>query len=197
MEDNQNFSKHELKRIKRMEREKQREEIRAQHESELRAKKTKKYVLISAVILVVLVLAFIFLRSISKVGTYTRDNILDLNLKEHKSVSLHIHPVLEIEILGEKQEIPTNIGVSSSGMRVIHTHEPGGTIHVESPYPQEFYLKDFFTVWGRNFNSTCIFEYCTDEGHKLSVFVNGLPNEEYGELILRDGDIIKIVYDVK
>lgn len=191
------LSKHDLKKLKKLERQREREEVHQKHRKEIASKKTRKYIVISGIILLVVISIFFFLKSISRTGTYDRDNILDINLKEHSSVNLHIHPIVEIIILGEKQEISPNIGITSNGMRVIHTHESGGTLHVESPYPQEFYLKDFFTVWGKTFNESCIFEYCTDENHKLSMYVNGLPNEEYGELVLRDQDRIRLVYEKK
>jgi len=60
-------------------------------------------------------------------------NILDYNLREHKNLALHIHPNLEIEILGEPYPIPANLGVSERGMSVIHTHKDDGNLHTESP----------------------------------------------------------------
>ena len=69
---------------------------------------------------------------------------------EEKTVALHIHPFLKIEILGEKQVISTDIGVSEKGMRVIHTHDTTGKLHIEAPYPHKFYLRDFFYYLGQN-----------------------------------------------
>ncbi len=137
------------------------------------------------------VIAIAFL-SISK--TAEPQNVLDVNLKEHKSLALHIHPKVSIEILGKDYPIPSNIGISSEGMKVIHTHESDGTLHVESPYPHQFYLEDFFTIWGKRFTGTCIFEYCADENHSLKIYANGDESTLYGLLPLYDHDEIKIVY---
>ena len=125
------------------------------------------------------------------------ENILNINLQEHRNLALHIHQEIEIEILGQKQTIPANIGVSNSGMRVIHTHDSTGKIHIESPYQYQFYLRDFFTVWNKNFNSNCIFEYCVDNKHELLFFVNNEINNEYENLPLNDEDMIKIIYKEK
>ena len=80
-------------------------------------------------------------------------------------------------------------------MRVIHTHDTTGKLHIESPYPHQFYLKDFFKVWDRRLNSTCIFEFCEDEKHRLKFFVNGVENNQKDSIPLRDADIIKVSYE--
>ena len=125
------------------------------------------------------------------------ENILELNLEEHKNLAMHIHPELSIEIDGERVPIPSNVGVTPTGMRVIHTHDATGTLHVESPYPYQFYLSDFFTVWGRRFDDQCIFDSCADETHDLKMYVNGEQSDLFGALLLKDGDQIKIVYEKK
>ena len=124
-------------------------------------------------------------------------DILDMNLREHKNIELHIHPILEIEILGERMIIPANIGISDKGMRVIHTHKEDGILHVESPEPHEFVLKDFFTIWGETFNETCILDTCVDEDHELNVFVNDIKDGRHGNIPLRDNDKIRIMYAKK
>jgi hypothetical protein len=122
------------------------------------------------------------------------ENILDIYMAEHKDLALHIHPWLEIEVLGVMQEIPANIGISSQGMKVIHTHDNTGKLHIESPYPHQFYLGDLFTIWGKQFDKNCIMAYCADENHSVELYVNNQRNEYYHDLPLRDGDRIKIVY---
>jgi hypothetical protein len=116
---------------------------------------------------------------------------------QHKNLAFHIHMILEIYILDKKQVIPTNAGITKGCMHVIHTHDESGELHIESPYYHRFYLKDFFTIWGKTFNRNCIFEYCVDENHTLLFFVNGVENNEYENLPLRDGDTIRIVYREK
>jgi hypothetical protein len=122
---------------------------------------------------------------------------LDINLKEHKNVALHIHPTLEIEILGQRQSIPANIGITNAGMRIVHTHDSSGKLHVESPKPIPVYLGNFFTIWGKDFSRDCIFDKCVDEDHTLEMFVNGAENSQFDALLMQDGDQIKIVYSEK
>lgn len=128
--------------------------------------------------------------------TVEGDDILSLCV-QHKNVAFHIHTVLDIYILGKKQVIPKNAGILKGCMHVIHTHDKTGELHIESPYYHQFHLKDFFTIWGKTFNRNCIFEYCVDENHILSFFVNGVESDDYENLSLRDGDVIRIVYSEK
>jgi hypothetical protein len=124
-------------------------------------------------------------------------NILDLNLQGHQNLAMHIHPHLTIEINGENITIPENIGVQPGKLRVIHTHDEPGILHVESPRAYTFILQDFFTIWGKPFNQTCILDQCADENHTLTVYVNGERDDRYGNIILKDKDEIRIVYAEK
>jgi len=122
------------------------------------------------------------------------ENILDISLQGHQNLAMHIHPHLTIEIDGENITIPEDIGVKPGKLRVIHTHDEPGILHVESPRPYTFILSDFFTIWGKTFNQTCILDRCLDDEHTLTVTVNGERDDRYGDIILRDKDDIRIVY---
>ena len=82
-------------------------------------------------------------------------------------------------------------------MKVVHTHDNTGGLHIETPYPAELHLKDFFAIWGKAFNSTCIFDYCIDDKHELEFTVNSDPNNEYENLAFQDRDAIRIIYSEK
>lgn len=121
---------------------------------------------------------------------------------------IHWHPKLKIIIKGEEQFIPPNIGITIgnnidnqiSGMRMspTHTHESDGTIHLENnkPWlkPETLTLGYFFKVWGKNFNNSCIFEYCNRENESLIMTVDGKPNYEFGTYVMHDKDEIVIEY---
>ena len=121
---------------------------------------------------------------------------------------IHWHPKLKIIIKGEEQIIPKGIGISIgnsidneiSGMRMspTHTHESDGTIHLENnkPWlkPETLTLGYFFKVWGKNFNSSCIFEYCNSDSGTLTMMVNGKPNNEFERYVMHDKDNIVIEY---
>jgi hypothetical protein len=122
--------------------------------------------------------------------------------------SVHWHPRLRILIDGQQINIPANIGISigrltdlhlgmKRSMSPTHTHDNSGTIHLEnlnpSAKPVTMTLGYFFYVWGKTFNKSCIFEYCTDKG-TLRVFVNGREIDKFEGYVMRDGDDILIEY---
>ncbi|HSB46615.1 MAG TPA: hypothetical protein VLD37_01275 [Candidatus Bilamarchaeum sp.] len=154
-------------------------------------KEFPKYVLVSVLLFFAIFLAAqMLLPQTVPEGT----DLLNYRYTEDTRLQLHIHPWLEIWIDGKNESIPANIGIDGGGIRVIHTHDETGKIHVESPWPHEFYLKDFFYIWGKRFDSECIFEFCTDANHTLDVYVDGARSGLYGDIPLEDGQKIKIVY---
>jgi hypothetical protein len=123
--------------------------------------------------------------------------VTEINIISHSNAVLHIYSNLEILINEEKFLIPANIGISQGVMRPIHTHDSSGEIHIEGPYARDFTLGEFFQIWGKNFNSSCIFEYCTQNGKagELKMFVNGQENLKFENYVMRDGDKIIIKYN--
>lgn len=117
------------------------------------------------------------------------------------SEEIHWHPSLEIIINGEKQKIPENVGITNSAHFPIHTHEDAdsGVLHMENsdPTKKTVTLGYFFEVWGKTFNETCIFDYCTsnDSESELKMFVNGKENSEFQNYFMQEGDNIRIEYN--
>ena len=121
---------------------------------------------------------------------------------------IHWHPHLKIIIKGEEQNIPTGIGInlgnnmdsdiSGMGMSPTHTHTADGIIHMENnrPWqkPETLTLGYFFKVWNKNFNSSCIFDYCNNENGTLAMTVNGQINYEFDKYFMHDKDEIVIEY---
>ncbi len=116
-----------------------------------------------------------------------------INIGGHKNLALHIHSNLRITINNGAQLIPANIGILPNIMRPIHTHDASGELHIEGLCRRDFTLGEFFKIWGREFNSQCIFDNCIDNG-ELKMLVNGQENQEFENLILRDGQNILIEY---
>ena len=200
----QSVDRHEMKKLKKQQKLVQQAEENKKLKSGRRMKTVAMIVGVSFVLAaVVYAVVFVFPKeAISLDGNNTagqdHNNLLSYNLKSHSGgLSLHIHPHIEIEINGETQAIPANIGISPAGMRVIHTHETDGKLHIESPTPHQFVLKDFFLIWGKNFDETCIFENCIDETHELIVLLNDVEQSDIENVPLKDLDRVKIVYSEK
>ena len=109
---------------------------------------------------------------------------------------LHWHPELSIEIKGQKQEIPANLGIGLVHAP-IHTHDNSGIIHLELDglvKKNDIRLNQFFKIWGRQFNLNCIFEFCSGPDGAVKMFVNGQENKEFKDYQMRDKDKIEIKY---
>ncbi|MEK7114923.1 MAG: hypothetical protein AAB847_01000 [Patescibacteria group bacterium] len=104
----------------------------------------------------------------------------------HQNAGQHIHPHLAIFINGASQIIPAEIGNVRSCMAEVHTHDASGTIHVESySTNKKFKLQDFFSVWGESIEKP---------DYKLEMTVDGLLNDQLGNLIMTDKQQIILKY---
>lgn len=63
-------------------------------------------------------------------------------------MKMHFHPHLDVFVNGKHVEVPAGIGISSSFMSPLHTHDNSGVIHVEASHVQRFTLGQFLAVWG-------------------------------------------------
>jgi len=108
---------------------------------------------------------------------HLKDRLATLNLPVLKSegTALHTHQHLDILINGQKINIPDGIGVGpkESYISTIHTHDTSGIIHVESPVIDDFYLGQFFDIWGVKFENQCLGSFCSNLDNHLRVFING------------------------
>lgn len=112
---------------------------------------------------------------------------------------IHYHPQLEIYIQGEKQEIPAGIGLVG-GHSPLHTHDPDGVIHLEyggTVHAEDTTLGRFFEIWGKKFSKDQIFDFVNGPEGVVSMTVNGVPNTEFENYHMKDGDKIVIRYEKK
>lgn len=108
--------------------------------------------------------------------------------------NLHWHPELKIIIDGKEVEIPAGVGIEGTCHRPLHTHEVDGVIHVEPNFPQDFYLKDFFAIWEKPFNSTQILDKKANSNYEIFMTVNGVVSREYENHLLENNQQIRIEY---
>ncbi len=108
----------------------------------------------------------------------------------------HLHSELTVMANKKLVEIPAEIGVDriNNCMSAIHTHDPNGIIHVESPIKKDFILGDFFFKWGKTLNSQQILDFQVDDQHALKVYVDGRESQEFENIVLKDKQKIFIDY---
>jgi hypothetical protein len=107
---------------------------------------------------------------------------------------LHIHQHLDIFVNGKPEPVPTNIGIyDGQFLTELHTHDPSGIIHVESPTARHFDLGQFFGVWGVRLTADCIGGYCR-QVTPWSVYVDGQSySGDPAALVLKSHQEIAIV----
>lgn len=110
---------------------------------------------------------------------------------------LHIHEHVDIKINGKQYLIPGQVGIGSTFISPLHTHDSTGVIHVESPVKKDFYLSQFFDEWGVTLTNSCIANYCADQNNKLIYSVNGRPVPDIRKYVLNAHDEIFIWYGPK
>ena len=89
---------------------------------------------------------------------------------------IHIHQHLDIFVDGHQVTVPAGVGIDpAAGYAPLHTHDPSGIVHVESPTVRSYTLGEFFAVWGVRFTPACLGGYCAGGGRELRVYVNGRP----------------------
>ena len=95
-------------------------------------------------------------------------------LSPMEGTAVHIHQHLDLYVDGRKVLVPAGIGIDPAvGYAPLHTHDPSGVIHVESPTARTYTLGEFLSVWGVRFTPSCLGGYCAGGGRQLRVFVDG------------------------
>ena len=110
---------------------------------------------------------------------------------------IHYHPKLDIYIKGQLQTIPTDVGLGAVHLP-IHTHDADNIIHLEFSKLvtlDNTRLEEFFKIWGKQFNSNCIFDNCNGPNGTVKMFVNGQPNNEFEKYPMKTDDKIEIRYE--
>jgi len=153
------------------------------------------YYFIAIFVIVFIVIAIKYFDNIRTSSCQEKD-VRELYIDSHTKTAFHIHPNLEIIINGKREEIPANIGIEGSIMRASHTHDGSGKLHVEPPCVRDLFLGDFFKIWGKEFNSSCIFDNCVIEGKgSLKLSVDGKESTEFKNLVLKDNQRIVIEFN--
>lgn len=148
---------------------------------------------IGVITLIILAIFFVTASSASKKELSVSPH--DRCVQHSGGISYHVHPIVEIYERGKKIEIPSDIGISPTCMKSIHTHDTSGTIHVEAPEAYDFTLGDFFANWGQTLSKEQLLEFKSGDGGTISMKVNGQPSTEFEKLVLKDKDLIELRYE--
>ena len=111
---------------------------------------------------------------------------IDCLPRGHVNLAQHIHLSLTVMLDGQPINVSAHIGEVRTCMAEVHTHDVGGTIHLESTDADKtFTLEQFFKVWG---------EPLDKNGYQLTATADSQMIENPAELILKDSQQILLEY---
>jgi len=105
----------------------------------------------------------------------------------------HVHSHLDVFVDGQRKEVPASVGILSSCLFWLHTHDGDGIIHVEAPSQTEYTLGQFTDIWSQTHSpSKAFFDSLRDEP---TAYVNGIEFVgNYREIPLESRTQIVLVY---
>ncbi|MBV9023900.1 MAG: hypothetical protein JO362_08935 [Streptomycetaceae bacterium] len=88
---------------------------------------------------------------------------------------MHIHAHLDVLVNGKPVTVPAFIGIDEKAKQIspVHTHDPSGIIHIESPAKATFTLGQFMTEWNVALDADRIGGLKAGGGNLLRAYVNG------------------------
>lgn len=103
---------------------------------------------------------------------------------ESDNLPYQAYVTVSINVDARPVELPANIGILEDCMRPIHTHDRSGLVHVVYDEAHDFTLGHILWYWG--------FEI---QKYDATVYVNGLEQEKYLDIVMRDG--MSVIMDFK
>jgi hypothetical protein len=162
-----------------------------------RNKKINKFIIVGVVVAIALIVGV----SVATIKMPSSANaavpIDGIQCNNMEQSVFHIHAHLNIFINGKNYTVPAQIGITSTCLYWLHTHDETGIIHIESPIHKNYTLGQFFDIWKKNFSNTQIFNNTVSGANPLNVYVNGIkvPNgTNFKDVGLHAHDVIAVVY---
>lgn len=108
---------------------------------------------------------------------------------------VHFHVHLDILVNGKPTPVPADLGIGTTGLAELHTHDGTGVLHIESPQQSQWTLGQLFDEWNVRLTGTQIGGLAASPTTPLTAYVNGramLGNP--AAISLRAHDEIALVY---
>ena len=122
-----------------------------------------------------------------------RVRLLGLHALGQEGAAVHLHAHLDVYVKGRHVTVPAGVGIDARSRFIteLHTHDPSGILHVESPTQRTFVLGQFFGEWGVRLSSRCVGRYCGT----VRWWVNGKKRTgDPAALVLRSHQEIVVVF---
>jgi hypothetical protein len=106
----------------------------------------------------------------------------------------HHHVQLHVYADGLLVPVPDHVGIGPGGAAGLHTHAPGGVIHIEATKPFSPTLGDFFGIWGVAFGPEQVGNLKNDGNKRVYVLANGKAVPDPIDYVMREGDNLVVAY---
>ncbi len=112
-----------------------------------------------------------------------------------EQLAFHIHAHLSIYIDGKNDQLPAQIGITSTCFYWLHTHDTSGIIHMEAPKFLTLTLGTFLAVWRDQFSQLPYpTQLSSTTGWK--VYIDGKPyNGNFNTIQLKAHELITLAYN--
>ena len=124
--------------------------------------------------------------------THLRERMRRFGVPPPGTERYHHHAQLHIYDDGLLVDVPTHIGLAPGVTAALHTHAPGGVIHIEASKPFVATLGDFFAIWGVAFGPDQVGDLKASGDEQIHVLVNGKPIANPIDYRIREGDNIVV-----
>ena len=99
---------------------------------------------------------------------------------------------LRIIVDGDDVLIPSGAGELPGGTSAAEATDNDGTIEFRDQIPRTFRLLEFFQAWGVTLDENHVGQFAAGPGETVSMTVNGVPNTDFSNYEITDGDVIFI-----
>lgn len=113
---------------------------------------------------------------------------------EGEATAFHVHAHLDVFVDGQEVVVPRNVGILSSCLFWLHTHDGDGIIHVEAPAPREYRVGQFIDIWSQTHTASSeLFSSVSDK--PVTAYVNGEEFDgNYRDILLASQTQIVLAY---
>ena len=144
----------------------------------------KKMLIRSMILIAVIAIAAGVVTNIITQQTRAKDPLYQCI--ESDNLPYQVFVTVSVSINGQPVEVPANIGISENCLRPIHTHDASGLVHVVYDTPHVFTIGHFLWYWSFNIQQ-----------YDATVYVNGVEQEKYLDIQLRDGMSVTLDFKSK
>jgi len=109
----------------------------------------------------------------------TGQPIANIRCESGEQLAIHNHAHVDLIYKGQPASVPAQVGIKSTCLYWMHTHQSSGIVHIEAPKEsasRQFTLGDFFQIWGQPLSDKQVATFPRlSSSDELKVWVDGKP----------------------